>query len=133
MLDKAILCVDDEPIVLISLRDQVSKHFGDQYRCEIAESAHEAWEIIEELELEKIKILVIVSDWLMPGIRGDDFLIKVHRHFPHVITVLLTGHADETAIQRAREEANLFAYIPKPWSESTLIHTIESGLEKYDG
>ncbi len=133
MLDKAILCVDDEQIVLLSLRDQISKHFGDQYRCEIAESADEAWEIIEELELEKIKILIIVSDWLMPGVRGDDFLIKVHRHFPQIITVMLTGHADKAAIQKARQEGNLFAYLPKPWDESTLIETIKSGLDEYDG
>ena len=46
---------------------------------------------------------------------------------------MLTGHADEKAIKRTQEEANLFACIQKPWSESTLIHTIESGLEEYDG
>ena len=133
MLDKAILCVDDEQIVLISLRDQISQHFGEKYRCEIAQSADEAWEIIEELELEKIKILMIVCDWLMPGIRGDEFIIKVHRHFPHIITVMLTGHAQEEAIERARQEGNLFAYISKPWSESDLMKIIESGLHKYDG
>ncbi|EAZ88400.1 response regulator [Crocosphaera chwakensis] len=132
MLDKAILCVDDEQIVLISLRDQITKNFGDQYLCEIAESVDEAWEIIEELEIEKIKILIIVSDWLMPGVRGDDFLIQVHRLFPQIITVMLTGHADEAAIQRVREEGNLFACIPKPWSESTLIKTITLGLEQDD-
>lgn len=132
MLDKAILCVDDESIVLFSLRDQINKHFGDKYRCEIAESADEAWEIIEEFELDRIKILIIVSDWLMPNIRGDDFLIKVHNHFPHIITVMLTGHADQSAIARARDKANLFALIYKPWDESTLIRTIKSGLEEYD-
>ncbi len=133
MLDKAILCVDDEQIVLISLRDQINKHFGEKYQCEIAQSADEAWEIIEELELEKIKILIIVCDWLMPGIRGDEFIIKVHRHFPHLITVMLTGHALEEAIERARVEGNLFAYLSKPWSESDLVEIIESGLNKYDG
>jgi len=37
MTNKAILCVDDERIVL-SLRDQITKHFGDRYRYEVAES-----------------------------------------------------------------------------------------------
>jgi CheY-like chemotaxis protein len=131
MIDKAILCVDDEPIILRSLRDQINKHLGDKYRCEIAESADEAWEIIEELELDKAKILIIVSDWLMPGICGDEFLIKVHQFFPHIVTVLLTGHAKESAIQQLQEEAELYAYIPKPWQESVLINTIKSGLEQY--
>jgi CheY-like chemotaxis protein len=132
-VSKAILCVDDERIVLVSLRDQIAKHFGDRYRYEVAESADEAWEVIEELCDDDIDLLIIVSDWLMPGMRGDEFLIKVHAQFPGIVTVLLTGHADEDAIERARQQANLYAYIAKPWTEETLIGIIESGLGKSDG
>jgi CheY-like chemotaxis protein len=132
MVNKAILCVDDERIVLLSLRDQIAKHFGDRFRYEVAESVSEAWEVIAELDLDRIKILVIVSDWLMPGIRGDEFLIQVHQRLPAVITVLLSGQADPAAIERARTEANLFAYLAKPWDEATLIETIQAGLEQAD-
>jgi CheY-like chemotaxis protein len=132
-VSKAILCVDDERIVLVSLRDQIAKHFGNRYRYEVAESADEAWEVIEELCDDDINLLIIVSDWLMPGMRGDEFLIKVHAQFPGIVTVLLTGHADEDAIERARQHANLHAYIAKPWAEETLIGIIESGLGKSDG
>jgi CheY-like chemotaxis protein len=131
-ISKAILCVDDERIVLVSLRDQISKHFGDLYRYEVAESADEAWEVIEELCAEAIKVLVIVSDWLMPGMRGDEFLIQVHKRFPSIVTVLLTGHADEAAISQARQYANLHAYIAKPWTEEHLISIIQSGIRKFD-
>jgi CheY-like chemotaxis protein len=126
----AILCVDDERMVLLSLRDQIAKHFGDRYRFELAESADEAWEVIEELYTEGVQVLTIVSDWLMPGIRGDEFLIRVHEKFPHIVTVLLTGHADEAAITRARQHANLHACITKPWCEEELIAVIQAGLEK---
>lgn len=132
MLDKAILCVDDETIVLLSLRDQMTRHFGDRYRYEMAESVDEAWEIVEELQTLRVKILIIVSDWLMPGIRGDEFLIQVHQRFPEIVTVLLTGHADEAAIERARQQANLHACIHKPWHEADLIQTIQTGLEQFD-
>ncbi|NJM78203.1 MAG: response regulator [Acaryochloridaceae cyanobacterium RU_4_10] len=131
-VSKAILCVDDERIVLVSLRDQISKHFGDRYRYEVAESADEAWEVIEELSDDDIKLLIIVSDWLMPGMKGDEFLIQVHARFPTIVTVLLTGHADEAAIERARQYANLHAYIAKPWTEENLIGIIQSGLEKFN-
>ncbi len=131
-VSKAILCVDDERIVLVSLRDQISKRFGDHYRYEVAESADEAWEVIEELSDDDIKLLIIVSDWLMPGIKGDEFLIQVHARFPGIITVLLTGHADEAAIERARQYANLHAYIAKPWTEENLMNIIQSGLEKFN-
>ncbi|MBW4465832.1 MAG: response regulator [Pegethrix bostrychoides GSE-TBD4-15B] len=132
MSNQAILCVDDERIVLLSLRDQITKYFGDRYRYELAESVDEAWEVIDELCLDEIDILIIVSDWLMPGMRGDQFLAQVHQRFPKIVTVLLSGQADETAIDNARQVANLYAYIPKPWEEQTLINVIRSGLEQFD-
>lgn len=132
MTKSAILCVDDERIILLSLRDRIGKHFGDRYRYEFAQSVEEAWEVIEELYSEGIKILVIVSDWLMPGIKDDEFLIEVHARFPDIVTVLLSGQADETALERDRKYANLHSYIPKPWEEETLINIIKSGLEKFN-
>ena len=132
MPDKAILCVDDEAIVLLSLRDQIARHFGDRYRYEMAESADEAWEIIIDLWNIGVRILIIVADWLMPDIRGDEFLIQVHQRFPKIVTVLLTGQADESAIERPRQQANLYACIIKPWNETDLIHIIQSGLEQFD-
>lgn len=132
MSNQAILCVDDERIVLLSLRDQITKYFGERYRYEFAESVDEAWEVIDELCLEQIQILIIVSDWLMPGMRGDEFLIEVHKRFPKIVTVLLSGQANEEAIENARKHANLHAYIPKPWDEQSLIEVIRSGLESGD-
>lgn len=133
MSNQTILCVDDERIVLLSLRDQMSKYFGDRYNYEFAESVDEAWEVIKELYEDEVKIIVIVSDWLMPNTKGDEFLIDVHQRFPDIVTILLTGQADEEAIERARQYANLNSYIPKPWSEQTLINAIESGLGKSNG
>jgi len=130
MIQKAILCVDDEKIVLMSLRDQLRNYFGDRYIYEFAESADEALEVIEELNQDEVKILIIVSDWLMPNMKGDEFLIKVHQQFPDIVTVLLTGQADEDAIERTRQYANLHRYIPKPWDEETLIEVLRAGLEE---
>jgi len=132
MSRKAILCVDDEKIVLLSLRDQLTHHFGNRYIYEFAESADEALEVIEELNEDEIKILIIVSDWLMPNMKGDEFLIRVHQQFPDIVTVLLTGQADEAAIERTRHYANLHRYIPKPWDEESLIEALRSGLEEID-
>ncbi|MGB5960624.1 MAG: response regulator [Coleofasciculaceae cyanobacterium] len=130
MSEKAILCVDDERMILLSLRDQLTYHFGKQYSYEFAESADEALEIIEELNKDGINLLIIVSDWLMPNMKGDEFLIKVHQKFPNIVKVLLTGQADEEAIERTQKQANLHRYLPKPWDEATLIEVLSSGLEK---
>lgn len=129
MSSKAILCVDDEVIVLDSLKEQLKRRFGNQYLYETAECVDEAWEIIEELQAEGIEILTIISDWLMPGVRGDDFLIQVHQKFPDILTVMLTGQADEKAICRAKEKANLHCCLHKPWSEEELVRIISSALQ----
>lgn len=128
MKKDAILCVDDETIILESLREQLERHFGEGYLYETAENAQEGFEIIEDLLSEGIKILIIVSDWLMPGVKGDEFLIRVHQRFPSIVKVLLTGHASEDAIKRAEEEAELFAIVHKPWSDTELIDIINAGL-----
>lgn len=128
MSKPVILCVDDERMVLNSLRTQLSTAFGNDYLYEGAEDAQEALELIEELNDEDIGIILIISDWLMPGIKGDELLIRVHEKFPKVIKILLTGQADEVAINRAKKEANLLCCLFKPWSEAELLETIKSGL-----
>ena len=128
MSNSAILCVDDEVVILDSLKEQLKRRFGDRYIYEVAESAEEAWEVIEELQEDEIKIMVIVSDWLMPGVKGDEFLIQVHQKFPQLITVMLTGQANAEAIERAKEQANLHACLYKPWTEEELSQIITSAL-----
>jgi CheY-like chemotaxis protein len=129
MSNSAILCVDDEIIILDSLREQLQRHFGDRYLYEVAEGVEEAWEVIGELHEEGINTLVIVSDWLMPGVKGDEFLIAVHQRYPQIATVMLTGQADEAAVDRVRIEANLRACLRKPWTEIELVQTIETALK----
>ena len=128
MSEAGILCVDDEVTILDSLKEQLMRCFGDRYLVEVAESASEAMEVMEELHDEGIQVLIIVSDWLMPGIKGDEFLIQVHEKFPDIVTVMLTGQADDAAIQRARQEAELYACLHKPWKESELEQVITSAL-----
>jgi CheY-like chemotaxis protein len=85
-------------------------------------------EVIEEVEDTNTSILAIVSDWLMPGIKGDEFLIRVHQHYPYIIKVLLTGQVDDAVIERANIKANLHNCLHKLWQGRKLIETINSGL-----
>lgn len=125
---KVILCVDDEKTILTCLKAQLKKHFNKDYTYECAESAIEALEILQELTEDGAKVMVIVSDWLMPQMKGDELLVQVHQRFPNISKVMLTGQADEDAIERARREANLHYCLRKPWSEQELIEILESSL-----
>ena len=129
MSEAAILCVDDEIIILESLKEQLRRCFGTEYLYEVAESPEEALEILEDFNLDEIKTLLIVSDWLMPGMKGDEFLIEVHKKFPEITTIMLTGQADDDAIERAKQEANLFHCLRKPWTEEELTRIIRAALD----
>ncbi|NJM88995.1 MAG: response regulator [Hydrococcus sp. RU_2_2] len=123
-----IICVDDEEVVLDSLKIQLKKEFSSRYRLEVAENAEEAMEILEELSEDDVDVVAIVSDWLMPGKKGDEFLIAVHQSAPRIVKILLTGHADPNAIERAKKQANLYACLSKPWAKEQLVETIKSAL-----
>lgn len=133
MSKKAIVCVDDENIILSSLGEQIENIFGGEFMYEYAENAEEGMEVLEELTEENIKVLVIVSDWLMPGKKGDEFLIEVHKKFPKIIKVMLTGQADQTAIENAKKNAGLYACINKPWTAEQLETIIREGISKING
>ena len=125
-----LLCVDDEIIVLTALKDQLRRAFGSDFHIDVAESAEEALELLDELADEGHKLLVIVSDWLMPGMKGDEFLIKAHERFPTVLKIMLSGQAESEAVDRARREAGLHDFLAKPWNAEALVESITQGLRE---
>jgi CheY-like chemotaxis protein len=129
MSKPVILCVDDEPDILNTLKMQLKNEFKDDYFYELAESGDEALDLLEDFQ-EECQVIVVVSDWLMPGIKGDELLIKVHQKYPKIITVMLTGQADAAAVERVVKEADLYCCLYKPWSSKELIEMTKSGLAK---
>jgi len=124
-----ILCVDDDKTILMSLKIQLKHNLGDTFNYETAESAEEAWEIINELVDQNKTIPVIISDWMMPKTKGDEFLISVHQKFPSINKFILTGHADEKAIIRVKEQANLKGCLGKPWDINELVELIKKAVD----
>jgi DNA-binding NtrC family response regulator len=127
---KVILCIDDETIILYSLHEQLEKHFGEKFLYETAESAEEGLEIIDELDEDGIEIAIIVCDWLMPGMKGDKFLLQVDLKYPGVVKILLTGQADQNSIDTLEELADHFTLVPKPWNKDELVNIINSELNQ---
>ena len=120
-----IVCVDDEKIVLDSLNSQLTRNFGSNYNYEFAESAEEALQIIEELRKEDEDVVyVVISDWLMPGMKGDELLEEVRKKIDDVKTILLTGHIDSKVVQDIERSGKGIKCIYKPWNEKELIALI---------
>ncbi len=116
-----ILCVDDEQIILKSLKNQLQIMFGDEYLYEIAENVPDALEIIEEMEEDGHRVQIVISDLMMPGIRGDDFMVQLQQERPSIKKIMLTGHMDENSLRRVTQEAKLRFWIKKPWTQQQLF------------
>lgn len=130
-MKQAIICVDDEDIILEALKDQLGSFFEHQYLIETSTTAEEALEIYDELKEDGYDIPVVISDYLMPAMRGDELLIKVHEKNPKTLKILLTGHANIEGITNAINRANLYRYIPKPWDKDDLILTVREAVRSF--
>lgn len=126
-----ILCVDDEKTVLNSLRQELEYSLGTHYVFELAESAEEGIEILNDLFLQGHDVPVVISDQLMPGMKGDEFLAHVHKLSPDVRTILLTGQASAQSVGNAVNQAGLFRYIAKPWDDKDLRLSVEEAAKSY--
>lgn len=125
MTKKAILCVDDEIIILVSLIRELRSHFKSRYIYEQATDAKGALKIIDELAAENIEVIFIISDWLMPGMKGDEFLEEINAKHPEIRSIMITGQADVEAIERIKRIDSVLAIFNKPWDPEVLISTIE--------
>jgi CheY-like chemotaxis protein len=128
MPKKRILCVDDEKVVLNTLMGQLYQTFGNRYVYESFTSPEEAEEFIDEVYAEGENVDLIICDWLMPRVKGDEFLVRVHRRFPEVSLIMLSGQASPEAIERAKQEAHILAFVSKPWDKEELMQLIQQAL-----
>jgi serine phosphatase RsbU (regulator of sigma subunit)/CheY-like chemotaxis protein len=126
-----ILCVDDEKSVLNGLRDELKFELGEKYSIEISDNGKEALLVLEDILQQGIEVPVIISDQLMPEMKGDEFLIEVHQRKPEIRKILLTGQATADAVGNAVNKARLYRYIAKPWDAKDLVMTVEQAAHSY--
>lgn len=131
-MDKGyMVCVDDDTSVLETLQEQLREHFQDTHYIEIANSAESALELIGDLQENQEIIEVIISDQLMPGMKGDKFLEEIHKKLPDSIKILLTGQAGLDSAIRAINHGGLNRYMEKPWNIAELTQNIKQLSEKF--
>ena len=125
MSNLAIIAIDDERMILDSLRSQLEKKYGDRFILEFAESAEEALEVMDDLSHMAIGTLLVITDFLMPGMKGDELIIKLTKEFPSVNIVMLTGHITPEISKRLNSKKLVLKIIQKPWKEADLFTIID--------
>jgi len=123
---EAIVCVDDEGIILLDLTSRLRKYFGNRFTYSSASSAEEGLEVIASLIKRGVRVILIISDWQMPGMNGRDFLIEVEKTHPNIQAVLMSAYPEAWLEAQAGEVSIIRACFSKPVKMPALIRFIES-------
>lgn len=127
-MNQAILMVDDEAILLMSMRQELKLKYGTRYLYETALNAEQGLEAIQRLVTDGITVVLVISDWLMPGMKGDEFLRIVHKRYPEVKLIMISGHADDSQMKELADSIKLCAFLRKPYGSRNLFKVLESAL-----
>jgi class 3 adenylate cyclase/DNA-binding NarL/FixJ family response regulator len=126
-----IVCVDDEPMILDGLKMQLKKAFKEEFLIETAEGGRDALDLIQELKQDSYETVLIISDYIMPDLKGDELLKEIHIILPDALKIMLTGQADIEAVTNVINYAKLYRYISKPWQADDLILTVKEAVHSY--
>jgi DNA-binding NtrC family response regulator len=127
-MKEAILIVDDEAILLLSMRQELKLRYGTRFIYETALNAEQGFDAIRRLVADEVTVVLVISDWLMPGMKGDEFLTLVHQRYPQVKLVMMSGHADDRQMQELINTVQLCAFLRKPYGAKNLFKILESAL-----
>ncbi len=131
MDNMAIICVDDERMILDGLKSALREAIGEQYLIELAEDGEECLTLVDELLDDGYEIPLVIADYIMPGMKGDELLVAMHKRIPKTLKILLTGQANLEGVIKTVNRANLYRYISKPWQPQDLDLTVNTAIQSY--
>jgi CheY-like chemotaxis protein len=116
-----VLCVDDEPTVLASLRRALRQ---EPYDVVTTGDPSEAlrWAVTQDVG-------VLVTDHRMPGMTGAELLAALAERSPATEGVLLTAYPSAPQVLE-RAASSQVRVIAKPWTDDVLRRTIRELLEQ---
>ncbi len=119
-----LLFVDDEPGIVKAL----SRVFRQEnYEVVTAGGGKEGLDRLAESPVH-----LVISDFMMPGMNGAQFLYEVKKRSPETIRIMLTGHANTDAVMGAINDGAVYKFILKPWNDDDLRITVALALEQFD-
>lgn len=71
---------------------------------------------------------LVISDYRMPVMDGVSFLLRVKELQPDAARIILSACTDMAGIVRAINEAGIFRFVSKPWSDVELKTAVAQAL-----
>ncbi len=127
----AVLCVDDDPVILQLIDLQMKKLVNSENT--IVESIIDPTQVDEKLiEIESygLELLFLMTDYQMPGVSGAQLIRKIKNLNPDLNCVLLSGQANDIEVAELQNENLLFSFIGKPWMEDQMKKILQPLLSK---
>ncbi len=118
-----ILVVDDEAIVRDLLCHWIER---DGYACVQAAESNAAWQLIERHDIQ-----LVVTDIVMPGPSGIEFLERIRRCYPDIAVIILTGVSEANTAIRALIDGAA-SYLIKPVNRDEFLFQFRRALEIRD-
>jgi len=115
-----ILLVDDEQEVL----DALQRELKGKYEIEAFTSPLAALQRSREVKFD-----LVISDYLMPELKGIQFLRQFAEIQPDAARMILSGQADIDGLLGAINETHIHRFIAKPWDRSELKIAITQALD----
>lgn len=109
-----VVLVDDEKYVLVSLEKRIRWKEFDFEVVGKATSAEEGISLIRECQPD-----VVFTDIKMPGKGGIEMMKEIHRAYPHIRFVILSGYA-EFSYAKTAMEYGASGYCVKPFEEEEI-------------
>jgi CheY-like chemotaxis protein len=112
-----ILLVDDDPAAARLYRAMLANDGHDVVVF------HSGIDAVEAAERDRDRLDLVITDFNMPGIKGDVTLSLLRARLPNLPVVILTSEPSPTVEKRARD-AGAAAFLRKPCSADLLSRTI---------
>jgi DNA-binding NtrC family response regulator len=127
--NKVILLVDDELIILESLKIQFQNFIADdRIMIEVASSGEEAKELLHDFKNDNFDLRLIISDYNLEDMMGTDLLSEAQLLYPNAIGAILTGQPDFKFSEESNLGPRFKNMIDKPWSYEELSVMISKAL-----
>ena len=127
----AIVCVDDDPMILQMLDFQLRKRIANsKVVFEFYTDPQDAYESILNMKELGVQPVLLVTDFQMPVINGAELIREVKKYNRSINTIILSGQANAIQVDDLVNDELLDAYMHKPWDEEDLIEKIIALLER---
>jgi two-component system response regulator HupR/HoxA len=124
VLKNSVLFVDDDPLILASIRRAV---VDETYVPYYTGSAQEALTIMEETNIS-----VVVTDLCMPTMDGVALLKIAKEKYSDMQKIVLSGYAQINQVLDSINEGDIQKYITKPWDMGDLLRQIREAVAFYN-